>query len=81
MYYCYRYSNGSVKVIFRVIVEVLKPSKESNDVVAVKVGRKISKQLLTGRIGNIMVVPEAIKLRGILMQTASVQRETNRWIH
>ena len=50
-------------MIFRVIVEVLKPSKESNDVVAVKVGQKISKQLLTGSIGSIMVVPKAIKLR------------------
>ena len=53
-------------MIFRVIVEVSKPSKETNDVVAVKVGRKLSKQLLTGRIGNIMVVPKALKLRGIL---------------
>ena len=60
------YSEGSVKVIFRVIVKVLKPSKETNDVVAVKVGRKISKQLKTGRIGNIQVVPEAIQLRGNL---------------
>ena len=57
-------SNGSVKVIFRVIVKVLKPSKESNDVVAVKIGRKINKQLKTGRIGNILVVPDAIKLKG-----------------
>ena len=67
--YCnlfHHFSNGSVKVIFRVIVEVSKPSKETNDVVAVKVGRKLSKQLLTGRIGNIMVVPKALKLRGIL---------------
>ncbi|XP_028394789.1 hemicentin-1-like [Dendronephthya gigantea] len=55
--------NGSVKVIFRVIVKVLKPSKESNDVVAVKIGRKINKQLKTGRIGNIQVVPDAIKLK------------------
>ena len=61
------YSNGSVKVIFRVIVKVLKPSKETNDVVAVKIGRKINKQLKTGRIGNIQVVPEAIKLRGNIM--------------
>jgi hypothetical protein len=45
-------------------MKVLKPSKETNDVVAVKVGRKISKQLKTGRIGNILVVPEAIQLRG-----------------
>ena len=52
-------------MIFRVIIEVFKPSKESNDVVAVKVGWKISKQLLTGKIGNILVVPEAIKLRGL----------------
>ena len=52
-------------MIFRVIIDVFKPSKESNDVVAVKVGRKISKQLLTGKIGNILVVPEAIKLRGL----------------
>ena len=51
-------------MIFRVIVKVLKPSKESNDVVAVKIGRKINKQLKTGRIGNIQVVPDAIKLRG-----------------
>ncbi|XP_028394142.1 uncharacterized protein LOC114518358 [Dendronephthya gigantea] len=55
--------NGSIKVIFRVIVKVLKPSKESNDVVAVKIGRKINKQLKTGRIGNIQVVPDAIKLK------------------
>ncbi len=61
------YSSGSVKVIFRVIVKVLKPSKETNDVVAVKIGRKINKQLKTGRIGNIQVVPEAIKLRGNIM--------------
>ena len=60
----YLYSKGSVKVIFRVVIKVLKPSKETNDVVAVKVGRKISKQLKTGRIGNILVVPEAIQLRG-----------------
>ncbi|XP_028413457.1 titin-like isoform X1 [Dendronephthya gigantea] len=57
------FTNGSVKVIFRVIVKVLKPSKESNDVVAVKIGRKINKQLKTGRIGNIQVVPGAIKLK------------------
>jgi hypothetical protein len=59
------YSNGSVKVIFRVVVKVLKPSKETNDVVAVKVGRKINKQLKTGRIGNILVIPDAIKLNGM----------------
>ena len=57
-------SNGSVKVLFKVIVEVLKPSKETNDVVAVKVGRKIYKQLKTGRIGNIAVVRDALKLNG-----------------
>jgi hypothetical protein len=59
------YSNGSVKVLFRVVVKVLKPSKETNDVVAVKVGRKINKQLKTGRIGNILVIPDAIKLNGM----------------
>ena len=58
------FSNGSVKVIFKVIVKVLKPSKETNDVVAVKIGRKINKQIKTGRIGNIQVVPDAIKLKG-----------------
>ena len=59
------YSNGSVKVLFRVVVKVLKPSKDTNDVVAVKVGRKINKQLKTGRIGNILVIPDAIKLNGM----------------
>ena len=63
------YSEGSVKVIFRVIVKVLKPSKETNDVVAVNVGRKISKQLKTGRIGNIQVARDAIQLRGNITYT------------
>ena len=57
-------SNGSVKVLFKVIVKVLKPSKETNDVVAVKVARKIYKQIKTGRIGKIAVVPDALKLNG-----------------
>ncbi|XP_028418079.1 angiopoietin-1 receptor-like, partial [Dendronephthya gigantea] len=54
---------GSVKVIFRVVMKVFKPSKITNDVVAVNLGRKINKQLKTGRIGNIQVVPEVLKLR------------------
>ena len=58
------FSNGSVKVLFKVVVKVLKPSKERNDVIAVKVGRKIYKQLKTGRIGKFAVVPEALKLNG-----------------
>jgi hypothetical protein len=45
-------------------VKVLKPSKERNDVVAVKVGRKIYKQLKTGRIGKFAVIPSALKLNG-----------------
>ena len=56
--------NGSVKVLFRVIVKVLKPSKETNDVVAVKVGKKIYKQLKTGRIGKFTVNPSTLKLNG-----------------
>ena len=57
-------SSGSVKVIFRVKVKVAKPSKKSKDVVAAKLGRKIIKQIKTGRIGNIQIVPDAIKLKG-----------------
>jgi hypothetical protein len=45
-------------------VKVLKPSKKTNDVVAVSVGRKIYKQLKTGRIGKFAVVPDALKLNG-----------------
>ena len=56
---------GSVKVLFKVVLKVYKPSKETNDVVAVKVGRKIYKQLKTGRIGKFAVVPDALKLNGI----------------
>ena len=59
-----RPSNGSVEVLFNVIVIVLKPSKETNDVVAVKVGRKIYKQLKTGHIGKVAVVRDALKLNG-----------------
>ena len=51
-------------MLFRVIVKVLKPSKKTNDVVAVSVGRKIYKQLKTGRIGKFAVVPDALKLNG-----------------
>ena len=57
-------SSGSVKVIFRVKVKVAEPSKESKDVIATKLGRKIIEQIKTGRIGNIQVVPDAIKLKG-----------------
>ena len=45
-------------------MKVFRPSKETNDVVAVKLGRKINQQIKTGRIGNIQVVPEVLKLRG-----------------
>ena len=53
-----------MKVLFKVVVKVFKPSKETNDVVAVKIGRKIYKQLKTGRIGKIAVIPDALKLNG-----------------
>ena len=51
-------------MLFKVIVKVLKPSKETNDVVAVKVGKKIYKQLKTGRIGKFTVIPSTLKLNG-----------------
>ena len=51
-------------MLFRVIVKVFKPSKETDDVVAVNVGHKIIKQLKTGRIGAIEVIPDAIQLQG-----------------
>ena len=51
-------------MIFRVIVKVLKPSKETNDVVALKIARQVYKQLKTGRIGNILVSPDALQLKG-----------------
>ena len=58
------FSEGSVKVLFRVIINVFKPSKETNDVVAVNVGHTIIKQLKTGRIGTLQVIPDAIQLQG-----------------
>ena len=51
-------------MIFRVIINVYKPSKETNDVVAVNVGHRIIKQLKTGRIGTLQVIPDAIQLQG-----------------
>ena len=51
-------------MLFRVIIKVLKPSKERKDVVAVSVGRKILKQLKTGRIGKFAVKPGVLKLNG-----------------
>jgi hypothetical protein len=45
-------------------VKVLKPSKETNDVVALKIARQVYKQLKTGRIGNILVSPDALQLKG-----------------
>ncbi len=64
-YFCLNfYSNGSVRVLFRVIIKVLKPSKERKDVVAVSVGRKIFEQLKTGRIGKLVVKPGVLKING-----------------
>ena len=58
-------SNGSVKVIiFRVKVNASKPSNQSDDVM--KFGRRFDKQLKTGHIGNIKIVPDAVRLKGIL---------------
>ena len=51
-------------MLFKVIIQVLKPSKETNNVVALTVGRKIYKQLKTGRIGRNAVIPGALKLNG-----------------
>ena len=63
------FSEGSVKVLFRVIINVFKPSKETSDVVAVNVGHRIIKQLKTGRIGTMQVIPDAIQLKGIMRYT------------
>ena len=51
-------------MLFRVIFKVFKPSEETNDVVAVKVGKKIYEQLKTGRIGKFTVIPSTLKLKG-----------------
>jgi hypothetical protein len=53
-----------VKVLFEVTVKVLKPSKEKNYAVAVKIGRKIYNQLKTGRIGKFSVISSTLKLNG-----------------
>ena len=58
-------SNGSVKVIFRIILKVKKPSTDTRDVVTIRIGKKLNNQLKTGRIGNILVVPEVLKIKGM----------------
>lgn len=45
-------------------MNVFKPSKETDDVVAVNVGHKLIKQLKKGRIGTLQVIPDAIQLKG-----------------
>ena len=58
-------SNGSVKVIFRIILKVKKPSTNTRDVVTIRIGKKLNNQLKTGRIGNILVVPEVLQIKGM----------------
>lgn len=58
-------SNGSVKVIFRIILKVKKPSTDTRDVVTIRIGKKLNNQLKTGRIGNILVVPEVLQIKGM----------------
>ena len=58
-------SNGSVKVIFRIILKVEKPSTNTRDVVTIRIGKKLNNQLKTGRIGNILVVPEVLQIKGM----------------
>ena len=53
-----------MKVIFRVILKVKKPSINPKSVVVVKIGQKLNKEIKKGRIGNIRVAPELLKIKG-----------------
>lgn len=52
-------------MIFRIILKVKKPSTNTRDVVTIRIGKKLNNQLKTGRIGNILVVPEVLQIKGM----------------
>ena len=63
--YSFFLRNGSVKVLFRIILKVKQPSTDTRNVVILRFGKKLNNQLNTGRLGNFWVVPEPFKLAGI----------------
>lgn len=52
-------------MIFRIILKVKKPSTNTRDVVTIRIGKKLNNQLKKGRIGNILVVPEVLQIKGM----------------
>jgi len=58
------FSNGSVKVRFRVVVKVDKREDKETVAIAHKVGKTLRNSVETGQIGSLKVKP-TVELRGL----------------